>query len=464
MTLGITWQALCNTFAFTLTLILSASCSRPLLEGTEDSGGGVTVTGAFFDWKPDTSAFSEGLFILLDANTNEVFKSTLIEKEKPSFKIENVPVKGKYYGILLNKKFEPTAYLQKTQSDGKAQRVFKFGSTGGRLGTIVVRDSLLQSSNHSDLDFQAATGSGTLTEKEFATDFSTNFVHNSDIDEDGIPNVLDINLDGDSISNIFDAATYSSKSSKIFDSAIPAQYNYGYGIPKGGYFKCDYLKTPLNRDNSTFNLRYSCVLKLGGGIAEGVRLTTTKVYLDNAKSWDTGSAFDWEMTDDGLKGDLIASDGLWSANFSIPNSTESFQEQTIIATAKMQDGTTKSYITNLEPDLIFEAIEKIPLATFSAEDLLTISFSLEKLNTTEGVQISATLLKEADDTVIYTFNAKPERANEHIFRNVNDIIPLTPEKYRVLVKIAAPSALPGLLGSAFEIYSLPIDYPPVPSP
>ena len=58
----------------TLPLLMTSSCGRAPIESLEEPGGTINVTGAFSDWTPSTSSFAGGVFLLLDPNTNEVFK------------------------------------------------------------------------------------------------------------------------------------------------------------------------------------------------------------------------------------------------------------------------------------------------------------------------------------------------------------------------------------------------------
>lgn len=451
----------------TLPLLMTSSCGRAPIESLEEPGGTINVTGAFSDWTPSTSSFAGGVFLLLDPNTNEVFKSGIIEGGKPVFKIENVPVTGKYYGILLDSRFEPKAYLEKTGSDSKKQRVFKIGSSDGNFGTIVVRDSTLESSSQTNLDFQSNYGIANkdYAEKQFSQDFTTNFNPNPDIDGDGIPNVIDTNVDGDSKDNIFDSSTYEGKSLKISDSAISSQYNYGYGINKGGYFKCDHLRTPTSKDNSAFKLRFSCGLKLPAGAAEKVELVTAKTFNDAAKNFDESAKFDWEMKDNGTQGDLISSDGIWGGIFNIAEGNpDAFPEQVILATATLKDGSKKTYITTLEPTYKLKNKDSEPIAKFASNDAFEITFLLGTLGgAVDGFQLSATIIKDWDDTEIHTFSQSLKDANKATIQGVGQLnLPATTDeqKYRIKVKISAPAAMPGLLGSAFEIFSETLEYIP----
>ncbi|NBO37941.1 hypothetical protein EBU99_05090 [bacterium] len=449
-------------------LLLTSSCGRQPIQTIDDTNTDtVTVTGAFADWTPATSSFAGGVFLLLDSSTNEVFKSDEIKVDKTNFKIENVPVSGKYYGVLLDGSFEPKAYLQKTASDGKIQRIFKLGNSGGQLGTIVVRDGKLESSQHSDLDFQTLGSYKEL--KKFESEYSTNFTANPDIDSDGVPNVLDTDVDGDgeTLSNSLDALTYNGKVD-VFDSTIPWQYNYGYGIPKQGYFKCDHLRTPKSKDPAILsaNLKFQCNLKLSPAPVEKVELSSTTFFKDAAKLWDGATAYDWLMHDDASAGDLFSGDGIWTSQFSLDESVNASKNQMIIASVTLKTGTKKAYITSLEPTLKLKPASdqsSKPIAKFTDKTKLDVNFQLENLaGPVKGFQISATIFEDSNDKEIKTLSQTLTDGTTASFTIDNTLLNLTEnaaDKYRVKIRIQAPSALPGLLGSAFELYSGTLTYP-----
>ena len=449
----------------TLPLLMTSSCGRAPIESLEEPGGTINVTGAFSDWTPSTSSFAGGVFLLLDPNTNEVFKSGIIEGGKPVFKIENVPVTGKYYGILLDSRFEPKAYLEKTGSDSKKQRVFKIGSSDGNFGTIVVRDSTLESSSQTNLDFQSNYGIANkdYAEKQFSQDFTTNFNPNPDIDGDGEPNVIDTDVDGDGIQNIFDPVTYDE--TDITDSKIPAQFNYGYGIPNKGFFKCDHLRKPTSEDNSSFDLHFSCGLKLSAGTVDKVELVTSEKFKVAAKNLDVeGTPFDWQMRDFGTLGDLISNDGISSGVFQVTEGNSiADKNQVILATATMKDGSKKTYITTLEPNYELKKKDQEPVAEFIDRKILNVTFSLGSLSEkVDGFQIAATIFGW-DKKEIKTFTqvlANPNTATIQDVEQLNLSPTIDDKKYRIKIRVTAPAALPGLLGSAFELYSEPLTYPP----
>ena len=468
-----------SLLAVSLPLLMTSSCGRAPIESLEEPGGTINVTGAFSDWTPSTSSFAGGVFLLLDPNTNEVFKSDIIDSGKPVFKIENVPVTGKYYGILLDGRFEPRAYLEKTGSDSKKQRVFKLGSTDGNFGTLVVRDSKLESSQQASLEFQANYGTFSVG-KPFELGFTTAFVANPDIDGDGIPNILDIDLDGDGNPNISDAITYNG-SKELPDSAIASQFNYGYGITKQGFFKCNFKKIQslitLN-NTKTMVQEYTCLLKLSSGVVDQVELTTQSSFFS--------PDFDKKMKDDGeypMSRDLIAKDGIWTAQFNTPQNIVSYKEQTILATATLNNGSKKTFITTLEPDLVltseslggslFRGIT-LTAATPVSKDF-QISFAPEgspPLNP-DKFQVTATLYSAGSTSELpQRINQKDsaEVVREFKFKFVSaankfetdfdvspgkdlNFDPAAFPEYRLRLKFTAPASLPGLLGSEFEFFS-----------
>ncbi|MBM3380965.1 MAG: hypothetical protein FJY29_00795 [Betaproteobacteria bacterium] len=444
-----------------LPTLLSSSCGRAPVEYLDETVGTVEVTGAFADWTPGTSSFAGGRFILLDAATNEVFSSAEISATQRSFKIESVPVSGRYYGILIDSRFEPRAYIEKKLGDEKRQRIFKLNNTLGKLGTIVVRDQAMEPSQHADLEFQTNIGVMGVN-KPYEKDFNTNIVFNPDIDEDGTPNVIDTNFDGDDIPNIFDAFSY--KAGAIPDSAIGWQFNQAFGIPKTGFFKCNYLRSPKAPTDSpeVYKLNFSCMLKLPVGLAQSVELATVKTFLENAEPRDQNS-LSQKMKDDGSGGDLIASDGIWTSQFSVSeNSTEVFKGQLIFANVKLSTGSQKTFVTQLEPKSILTLANLIQ--PVCSQDKKTLEFGLKKesldsikadikdflltmtLKTASGEDISATpplLRLSKDSSEKYKFSV-----DENSIK-LSDTVPTT---YYPLIRVTAPSALPGILGSAFELY------------
>ncbi len=456
----------------TLPLLMTSSCGRAPIESLEEPGGTINVTGAFSDWTPSTSSFAGGVFLLLDPNTNEVFKSDTINDSDPQFKIENVPVTGKYYGILLDSRFEPRAYLEKTGSDSKKQRVFKLGSTAGNFGTLVVRDDVIASSEHSELEFQANYGAqrerGKWTKIPFPAKFSTAFVPNPDIDGDGIPNVIDTDVDGDEIQNIFDPVTYDE--TDITDAKIPAQFNYGYGIPNKGFFKCIHTRDVLK-------IKVSCFLKGSSNTIAQMSLKTSTTLLPQDKP----------MNDDGpvgQSGDLLPKDSVFTGQFDIDTKrTPTFDLQTIIASLKMKDGSSKSFITTLEPKLPDSSIFKNALINFTkgfaqitVEPNPEFKPSLSKFNVTaELLNPGATPAKDRFGNIQprlnFSFDNNIFKTESIVDLKLNDRLPddSTKEctgaesvtcKYILRIRVTAPAALPGLLGSAFEFDSPELTYPP----
>jgi|GEM_PF-795914 len=471
-----------------LPTLLSSSCGRAPVEYLDETVGTVEVTGAFADWTPGTSSFAGGRFILLDAATNEVFISNEIDPKNPKFEIKNVPVSGKYYGILIDSRFEPRAYFQKSEGDTKKLRVFKLGNSVGNLGTVVVRDERLEPSQQGDLEFQNNIGvseNATNANKPFEKEFNPTFTANPDIDEDGIPNVLDIDVDGDVSGsngatikyNIFDAFTYN-KSEKIPDSSIPWQYNYAHGIPKLGFFKCNFLRSPVPPTSASpmpahaqspslsFEKTYSCSLKLPAGFAQSVELLTAKNMLDLAKGID-GKKYNRAMLDDGnidgnvdgQSGDLIRADGIWTGNFKITEAQiDSFRNQLIFATAKLSNGIQKTFVTTLEPKSIIEngSLNGIcPSAPGNLSgfriglNLDAAKADLHKFNLSlRFISANGEPLSKQPPPIFLEF----ESPKSFKLKDIDSSISLPSGDYFPMVKIAAPSALPGILGSAFEFY------------
>jgi hypothetical protein len=458
--------------------LLSSSCGRAPVEYLDETPSTVNVTGAFADWTPGTSSFAGGRLMLLDASTNEVYLSSKeLTESDPSFTIENVPLAGKYYGILVDSRFEPRAYFGKKMPDGKEQRVFKLSNTLGKLGTIVVRDQIMAPSQQADLEFQSNIGVKNVN-KIFEKEFTTTFSANPDIDEDGIPNIIDTDVDGDRSGteesnikfNIFDAFTYKNKDAKVQDSTIASAYNYAYGIPKMGFFKCNFLRTPApasmtswDETKAVYLTKFLCSLKLPSGLVESVQLTTVKTLL-NTSSKDS-PPFDWKMRDDGNSGDLIASDGNWSAQFTLKEGEpETFKEQLIFATAKLTNGARKTFVTTLEPKNILKSSELTRICPLNTTSLagLQVSLTLEPGKAADLKEFNVTLAlrdengnpktedKSGNKLPTLPMNLKTNTNNTFLIAETP--FTLASGTYYPFVKITAPSALPGVLGSAFEYY------------
>lgn len=443
-----------------LPLMVTSSCGRPPVEDFEEPGGTVTVSGAFADWNPASGIYNNGVFVLMDALSNEVFKSAPINADSPSFSISDVPVNGRYYGVLLDKHYTARSYLQKTTDESKVMRVFQLSASQGKLGIVVPRDSKLEASEQDKLEFISlgiSDGSAQSTEKEFTTTFAAN----PDIDADGIPNLLDTDLDGDGIQNIFDPKTYNG--SEILDSNIPWQYNYGYGIPKAGFFKCDHL---FARKDSNETIHASCSLKLPVDKVESVRIETNKTFMENAKTADGGAAFDWTMRDDGNSGDLIGDDGIWTGQFMIPAERwNHVPAQIFIATVNYKSGSVRSYITTLETLKPQENLS-IELASLNNDpEGISVVAKLKELSGDASFQAGLTLIDTSNDNEIITLTQPLTTMNLNFpaedTQSLNEVIsaylrqqPNTPTEVtlRLKLKVSAPAALPGLLGSAFEAY------------
>ena len=451
----------------TLPLGITSSCGRPPVEDLEESGGTLTVNGAFSDWVPEAGVYNNGLFILLDAQTGEVFKSEPINAATPSFTISDVPVVGKYYGILLNKHYKAQAYIQKSASDNKMMRIFQLSASQGKLGILVARDSKLEASEQDKLEF-TNLGLTSGAAESFETSFSTQFNFDPDIDKDGTPNQLDTDVDGDAIENIFDPKTYNG--SEISDSNIPWQYNYGYGIPRTGFFKCDHLFSQKSAaDTSAYELKGSCSFKAPEGKVESVQIQTNSTFMSNAKMADGSASYDWVMRDDGTMGDLISADGIWTGQFTLPAEQWSRVEgQIFIATVTYKNGSVRSYVTTFETIKTSETLA-IELASIDTDsDKIQLKAKLKELSGNESFQASLTLIDSGNDTEIITlsqpltdlslnFPTADSPSLREIISNYLSQQPNSPTEVTLQLKlnVSAPAALPGLLGSAFESYYTP---------
>lgn len=447
-----------------LPLIVTSSCGRPPVQDLEEPAGTLTVSGAFTDWSPATGVYNNGLFVLIDAMSGEAFKSEAIGADSPSFSISDVPVTGRYYGVLLDKHFKAHAYLVQSGSENETLRVFQLSATQGKLGILVARDGKLEASEQDKLEFTqigASDGAAQL----FDGSFSTQFISNPDIDSDGIPNQLDTDVDGDATANIFDPKTYNG--SEINDSNISWQYNYGYGIPRTGFFKCDHLFAQKSPADSTFHeLKGSCSLRAPEDKVESVRLETNSTFMNNAKVSDNSSSYDWKMRDDGLSGDLISGDGIWTGQFSLAAEQWSrVAAQVFIATVTYKNGNVRSYVTTMET-LKFE--EKLSIEMASIEpttDKIKIAAKLKDFTGDPSFQASLTLYDADNGSEIATLSQElktmsldfpagdtpslREIISNYLSQKDNSATDVT---LRLKFKVSAPAALPGLLGSAFEAY------------
>ncbi|MEN9810195.1 MAG: hypothetical protein RLZZ488_1762 [Pseudomonadota bacterium] len=445
----LTYATLATTFGF----VLSSSCARQPIESLEEPNEEITVSGAFADWSPTANSFSNGMFVLLDSATNEVFTGDISSN---SFKIEKVPAQGKYYGLLIGPDFQVRGLMQKSAPVGELKYyIFRMGQTGGNLGTLVVSDGkanspdVLETSQQSELDFQTTLGA---SEKlaPFKADYSTNFQLLPDIDGDAIPNMLDTDVDGDAVENIYDAQTYSDKSPD--DAKIPWQHNYSNGIPKMGFLKCDQLRKAADP-----SFEFWCVLKLPAGLAEKVTLKSFGVET--------------EMFDDGGKtqathGDPTAGDGVWNARFTLSTGQGLFPEQLVMATVTLASGGTKKYLTPLGPE--FNHLVSFQMTTENKPEITITATKIDaKVLVTNcpttgsfpsGVKLEIQILN-ADGSFLKSFREALGNCGETtdgiVFKHsleesFLDFGLKEGIKYRFKARIIGPAALPGLVGSASE--------------
>lgn len=438
-------------------LLVSSSCGRQPIQNLEEPVQEITVEGAFADWSTTMNSFSGGLFALFDANTNEVLSSDI---KAGAFKIEKVPAEGRYYGLLIGPDFQVRATLQKKLQDNKTiYNVFRAGNTLGQLGTLVISNGALSSSQQSDLDFQTTLGanSNNNDKKTFTTVFTTNFSANPDIDGDGIPNMIDPDVDGDELSNIVDQSTYGGES--LVDSKIAWQYNYAHSIPRAGYLNCDQLKSPV-AGTTGYKYDFWCTLKIQSESAEKVTLKSTGLTT--------------EMADDGgmqvqIHNDPIANDGVWNARFSIDGTkTTLFPNQLAMATVQYKNGSTKSYLTLIGPEFPYAAEFKKDATTGK----LAITLSKSELKTEvilrkwpkdkppKGLVLEVILLNE-DETYIKTVTSKLE-SSENVENDetaskftltdsrIGELGLSTEKKYKFKARVLGPAPLPGLVGSGTE--------------
>jgi hypothetical protein len=453
------WAASVHTFiiAIPCALLASSSCGRQPIQNIDEPIQDITFEGAFSDWNTSVNSFAGGLFALMDANTNEVFSA---EIKSGAFKIQKVPSDGRYYGMLIGPDYQVRATLQKKLQDNKTiYNVFRAGNTVGQLGTLVINDAALSSSQQSDLDFQTTLGanSNENAQKQFNAVFSTNFNANPDIDGDGIPNMIDSNVDGDKLTNIIDKSTYGGES--LEDAKIAWTYNYGHAIPKTGYFNCSQLKSPVAA-TSFFKYDFWCTLKLPAGTAEKVTLKSTGLNI--------------EMADDGgiqvqTHSDPIANDGVWTARFSIDGSkTTLFPNQLVMAAVQLKNGQSKSYLTLIGPEFPYAAdFKKDPtskqLSVTLTKSNLKVDVVLKNWPQDEhpkGVTLEVLLLNE-DDSFIKSFTdpiGKGENAEDDataskftLERSHIDELGLSSDKkYKLKARVLGPAPLPGLVGSGTE--------------
>jgi hypothetical protein len=445
-------------FATTCGTTLTSSCARQPIQSLEETSEELTVEGSFVDWSATANSFAGGMFALMDANTNEVFTA---EIKSNHFKMEKIPSMGRYYGFLLGPDYQVRGTLQKSSTDGTTNYyVFKMGAAAGNLGTLVVSNGKLESSQQSELEFQTTFGANKES-KPFTADYTTNFVANPDIDGDGLPNMIDNNVDGDDFFNIIDPRTYSEKS--IPDSKIPWQYSYANGIPKSGFFKCDQLKLPNNGGvTGKFTFEFWCSLKLPPGIVEKVTL----------KSF----AVESEMQDDGgeknaTAKDPSANDGIWNARFSIDGAKNSiFPNQLVLANVVLRDGRTRSYLTAFGPEFPYsvefeekdEGGTKSPKITLSQSKLEVdcIVRNWSKIKIPKGMVLEVLMLNSEDLSFVKSFNLLLESGEpisdgslDYRFNITDDKISqlgLTKESYKFKARVVGPASLPGLVGSAVE--------------
>lgn len=444
-----------SIFAGTCGTSLTSSCARQPIQSLEETSEELNVEGSFVDWSATANSFSGGMFVLMDAATNEVFTS---EIRNNHFRLEKIPSLGRYYGLLLGPDFQVRGTLQKSSADGATNfYVFKMGASAGQLGTLVVNNGKLESSQQSELEFQATLGISKGA-NPYTLDYSTTMAANPDIDTDGIPNMIDNNVDGDDYFNILDVRTYSDKS--LPDSKIPWQYNYANGIPRTGFFKCDQLKTPNPGATPTkFSYEFWCSLKLPAGIAEKI---TLKTFANESELFDDGGA-----TNEKAK-DPSANDGVWNGRFTIDESKNSlFPNQLVIANVVLKDGKTRTYLTTLGPSfpysVKFEESQGTPLITLTATNL-EISCVIEnwsKLKIPKGMMLEVLMLNPDDLSFIKSFSmllesGEPasEGASDYRFKLTDDKINqlgLDPDKkYVFKARVVGPASLPGLVGSAAE--------------
>lgn len=445
--------------------VLSSSCARQPIESLEEPNEEITVSGSFADWSATANSFSNGMFVLLDSSTNEVYSGNISSN---SFKIEKVPSQGKFYGLLIGPDFQVRGLMQKTAADGALKYyIFRLGQTAGNLGTLVVGNAAangidaLESSQQSELDFQTTLGASKEGKegKEFTGEYSSNFAPSPDIDGDGIPNMLDTNADGDRYDNIIDRQTYAGNA--LPDAKIPWQHNYANGIPKAGFFKCDQLR----KADSSFE--FWCILKLPAGLAEKVTLKSFGV--------------DTEMFDDGGKsqaahGDSTAGDGVWNSRFSLEANKSFFPRQLVMATVTLAGGGSKKFLTTLGPvfpyTVRFHKVDNNPFIELSEKELNTkvVVANWPQTAPPKGLLLEILLLDAADQSFVKSFSVKLESGEpvgegsaETLFPLVDPNIAelgLTKPTYRFKVRIIGPAALPGTVGSAAEsAMTVEIPYP-----
>jgi hypothetical protein len=418
------------------------------LEETENL---LTVEGGFAEWgskaTPQANAFENAIFALYDSSSNEVMISKI---EGGHFRIEKVPSLGRYYGFLIGPDYQVRGSIQKKAATGdNTYYIFKFASTAGQLGTLILKDDKIESSAQSDLEFQTSLG---VVQSPYKGDYSANFVQNPDIDGDGIPNMLDENVDDDDYKNNVDDKTYSQNS--IEDSKIPWQHNYAYGIPKFGYFKCDHLKKPQSK------IEFWCQLKVPPNFADKISLVSANIEA--------------EMTDNGSNAtsgmDTIANDGLWNARFELDTSQKPFYpRQLILANVTLKDGSKKSYFTTLGPEFPFQVSFKDDPTTQTPMTLtktqlggdLRVTQWFKTKQPPKGFVVELIMLDSSDLSFVKSFTKPLGRGDPEAEGSLDAAFPkffvedieelaLKKDSYKFKARIIGPAALPGLVGSGAE--------------
>lgn len=459
----ITTVIFCSMLVANLAILFSIpACARKSPESDEDSLENLVVEGAFAEWYANSNPFQGGFFALLDATTNEVFSAD-IKSETNSFKIENVPPQGRYYGLVIGADFQRKASIKKTLADDKTvYNVFKLGLTQGHLGTLVLNNQALESSQQSELDFQTTLGVSESNngKKTFSNEYQVNFTHNPDIDQDGIPNIIDSDVDGDDYTNAIDGQTYGPKS--IADAKIPWQHNYGSVLPQNGFFKCDQLKSPHKDNPKNFIFTFWCVLKLQPNTAEKI---TLKSYGVTAEMFDNGGI---SSSSQQKNNDPIALDGFWNAKFTVDGSqTLLYPNQLLMAEVRLKNGTLKKYLTTLGPEFPYSVEFKADDTTKKPKITMTndkieadcIISHWPQSQVPKGLTLEILLLN-ADDTFVKIFSMPLGTGTPLTDGNSGSVFTLSDNSiselgmkagsYKLKARVLAPASLPGLVGSATE--------------
>lgn len=454
--------AACSVVSLSLSV---TSCGSSSSSGSNDSGEKViAVTGTLSDWDGKSEPFKDYVFMLVDAEDQRVYRTTVGEGGRLT--VSSVPSSRKYYGVMLNTEYKFGWLMQfaaTVEEKNRNFQVFSFNGTGslgalfpeGRLLIASLTDSLKPLTDFAFRD-ENKNGIPDGLESDVANNENASAKNTEgDLEKDKILDTVDSDLDNDGIADVFDNDVDNNGTDDLFDTDInhdgvdDQQKSFRAPSTLGiGYRQVFHEIVTNDDDTQSTNLWFILESK---NKAKSVSVASGS-YLNEA-IYSGGDTFDGKLFDNGSHGDGLPDDGIWTASVTLAKTKTFTSDQVVIFKVTAADDKVYEFPYKLPSKLS----GSVTMDTCAKEESnLKLSFTIgETLTKYPGLSLQ-TLVSDATGKRIYSSVRMPISAT-------SDLVPLTNfasgKKYFCTVRVLAPSAIPGYPGSSLRAKAVTFDAP-----